>query len=100
MTRWTRAGIVFALLNAVDALLTVRYIAHGYGEVHEANPLMAFLVAQTGLWGFAAVKVAIGSLLAVWMVRRRSWTLWVGLALVGGAVAWNCHWVVRALTYR
>lgn len=99
MTRWTKAGIVFALLNVADALLTIWCIAQGRGEVHEANPLMALLVAQAGLWGFAAVKVAIGSLLAIWTARRRSWTLWAGLALLGGAVTWNSYWAVRALTY-
>ncbi len=89
MRRTTEASIAFAVVNAADAGLTAWALASGYGEVREANPLMALLIAWAGLWGFAAVKTTLGVVLAWQMARRRSSTAWVGLALVVGVMLWN-----------
>jgi uncharacterized protein DUF5658 len=79
----------FIILNTIDAAMTAWALDSFPGEVREANPLMAFLIAYAGLWGFVFVKVAIGAALAVWMEQRRSSALWMGLALVSAVVAWN-----------
>ena len=95
MTRWAVAGVLFMLLNVADAVLTAWAIETGHGEVREANPLMAYLIAWAGLWGFVAVKVSVGSILAACMVRLRSSALWWVVAAVGGVVGWNISQLMR-----
>jgi hypothetical protein len=53
--QWLAIAILILALSCADALLTLMLIAHG---AYEANPLMAPLVAGSGL-GFTVVKVGL-----------------------------------------
>jgi hypothetical protein len=78
----------FAYLQLLDLLTTLAVLAVG---VHEANPIVRFLVSSAGspLAGLAAAKVlALG--LAVYCWRRGSHRLLKGATVFyAGLVAWN-----------
>lgn len=83
-----RANLAAAFIivtQFADFLSTVIGLSRGASE---ANGIMATLLAQYGIAGFAIAKV-VGASLLVWVTYRRRIAPWVVGAIYSAVVVWN-----------
>ncbi len=82
-----------AMLNILDAFYTVLFLSHGGTEL---NPFVDWVLRETGVWGFIAVKsVGIGLCVAFLTVTKNFMASRIGLSLVllgyTALLGWHFH---------
>jgi uncharacterized membrane protein len=78
-------AIIFVILQATDAFMTMWALNHGY---YESNPLMRSLVESTGTWILPLVKIPpsiMGALLVFWLLKKYRRIQPVGILFIASA---------------
>ena len=72
------------------------FIGITHAGAAEANPGMAWLMANFGWLGFAAAKT-LGTMLLLWITWRRTWASLVIAGVYAAVVGWNLTTIATGL---